>query len=78
MKKGSSSNINFPKSQALWAGAYKNRIGKPGQMVLSQFSFIILGVHLVNSVHNNNNWNNIIDKLTKQNIWNSVRLFLRG
>ena len=28
----SSSKINFLKCQALWAGAYKNRIDEPGQM----------------------------------------------
>ena len=28
----SSSKMNFSKSQALWAGAHKNRIDQPGQM----------------------------------------------
>ena len=27
---------NFSKIQALWAGAYKNRIDKPGQMMWTQ------------------------------------------
>ena len=31
-EKASSRKINLPRSQALWAGAYKNRIDKPGQM----------------------------------------------
>ena len=32
-EKASSSKINFSNIQALWAGVYKNRIDKPGQMV---------------------------------------------
>ena len=31
------------KSQALWAGAYKNRIDKPGQMEWLQFSITQIG-----------------------------------
>ena len=38
-----SSETIFPKSQALWAGAYENRIDQPGQMQWSQFSVKILG-----------------------------------
>ena len=41
----SSSNKNFSKSQALWAGSYKNRIDKTGQMVWSQFPINIVVVY---------------------------------
>ena len=33
--------------QGLWVGECKKRINKPGQMVLSQLSSKILGVHFV-------------------------------
>ena len=46
-EKASSSKINFSKIQALWVGAYKNRIDKPGQIIWSQICIKILGVHFV-------------------------------
>ena len=45
-EKASSSKINLSKSQALWAGAYKNRYDKPGNMASSNFSIKILGIIL--------------------------------
>ena len=41
-EKASSRKINLPKSQALWTGANKNRIDKPGQIALSKFSIKII------------------------------------
>ena len=35
-EKACSSKTNFSKIKALWAGAHKNRIDKPGQMIWSQ------------------------------------------
>ena len=43
----SSSKINFPKSQGLWAGTYKYRIDQPGQMKWWWFSLIYLELTLV-------------------------------
>ena len=62
-EKASSSQINFSKIQALWAGAYENRTDKPGQTVWLQLPFKILGLHLVNSVLDNSNWDIRNDKL---------------
>ena len=61
-EKVSSSKTNFSKIQALWAGAYKNRIDKPGQMIWSQLYIKILGMHFVNSVLDNNHWDILNDK----------------
>ena len=61
-EKASSSKTNFSKIQALWAGAYKNRIDKPGKMIWSQLYIKILGVHFDNSVLDNNNWDIINGK----------------
>ena len=44
-QKTSSSKINFSKSQTLWDVTYENRIDKPKQIVLSQFSIKVVGVH---------------------------------
>ena len=61
-EKTSSSKTNFSKVQALLAGAYKNRIDKPGQMIWSQLYIKMLGVHFANSILDNNNWDIINDK----------------
>ena len=60
-EKASSSKTKFSKIQALWAGVYKNRIDKPGQMIWSQLYIEILGVHFVNSVLDKNYWDIIND-----------------
>ena len=56
-EKASSSKTNFSKIQALWAGAYKNRIDKSGLMIWSQLYIKILGI-----TRDNNNWDIINDK----------------
>ena len=38
----SNSKTNFLKIQALWAGAYENRIDKPGQMIWSNNNWVII------------------------------------
>ena len=68
-KKASNSEANFLKIQILWAGAYKNRVDTPGQMIWSELYIKILGVHFVNSVPDRNNWDIINDK-QKQAITN--------
>ena len=68
-EKAFSSKTNFSKIHALWASTYRFRIDKPGQMVWSQFSIKILGVHFVNFVLDNNNWDLINDKSTKKIIF---------
>ena len=40
MKKILVQKINFSKIEALWAGVYKKKIDKPGQMLWSRFSVI--------------------------------------
>ena len=50
-EKASSSKANFSKIQALWVGAYKNRIDKSGLMIWSQMYIKILGI-----TRDNNNW----------------------
>ena len=62
MKKTSSTKINFSKSQTLWAGAYKNRIDKPEQILWSQFSIKILRVYSVIYVFDKYNWGKINKK----------------
>ena len=57
----SSSKINFPKSQALWAGIYKNRIDQPGQMKWSQFS-----INFGNSILDDLNWDKISEGVIKK------------
>ena len=44
---GSSSKINFWKSQAWWSGAYRNRIDQTGQMKGSKFPLKYLELTLV-------------------------------
>ena len=56
-EKASSSKTNFSKIQALWAGAYENRIDKSGQIIWSQLYIKTLGV-----TRDNNNWDIINDK----------------
>ena len=56
-EKASSSKTNFSKIQALWAGAYKNRIDKSGLMIWSQLYIKILGI-----TRDNKNWDIINDK----------------
>ena len=64
-EKASSSKTNFSRIQAVWAGAYKNRIDKPGQMIWSQLYIKILGLHFVHSVFDNNKWEIMNDKYIK-------------
>ena len=74
----SSSKINFSKSQALWAGAYENRIDQPGQMEWPQFSIKIIGVNFANSVLDNSSCDKTSQGITKKtHIWNRVRVFER-
>ena len=77
-EKAYSSKMNFSKIQTLWARACKNRIVRPRQIVWSQFSIKILGVHFFNSVLYNNNWE-IINrkKKKKKKIGTKVTLFER-
>ena len=63
-----SSKINFSKSQALWVGAYKNRINEPGQIEWSQFSMKILGVKFGNSILDNSYWDKISEGVLKKPI----------
>ena len=49
-EKASSSKINLSKSQALWAGGYKNRHDKPGNMKWLNLSIKILGINFENFV----------------------------
>ena len=62
--------MNSSKIQASWARAYKNKIvwydKYKWQIVWSQFSIKILGVHFVNLVLDNNKWDIINGKLTKK------------
>ena len=74
-EKAYSSKMNFSKIQTLWSRACKNRIVRPWQIVWSQFSIKILGVHFVNSVLDNNNWDIINGK--KKKIGTKVTLFER-
>ena len=55
--------------QALWAGAYKNRIDQPGQIEWSKFSIKILGVNFGISILYNSNW----EKIRKSIIKNTYR-----
>ena len=64
----SSSKINFSKSQALWAGAYENRIDQPGQMEWPQFSIKIIGVNFANSILDNSNWDKTSEGIIKKPI----------
>ena len=58
--------------------AYKNRVYKPRQMTWSQFSIKIIGVHFYYSAHDNRNWDEIYDNLTKKfYIWNRMQLSLK-
>ena len=69
----------FSQIQALWAGAYKNRIDQSGQMEWSQFSIKIIGVSFVNSILDNSNWDKISEGIIKKiHIRSKVRLSLRG
>ena len=75
----SSSKINFTKSQALWAGDYKNRFDKPGDMVWSNLYIIILGINFVNFTLENSVWDKISENITKKiHLWNRIRLSLRS
>ena len=64
-EKASSSKINLSKSQALWAGSYKNRYDKPGKIVWSNFSIKILGITFDNAVPDNSNWDKISANIAK-------------
>ena len=73
-QKASSSEINFSKSQTLWAVAYKNRTDKPRQMAWSQYFIKVVGVHFHNSAHDSRNWDKLYDNLTKKiHIWNKMQ-----
>ena len=63
----SSSKINFTKSKALWAGDYKNRFDKPGNMVWSNLSIKILGINFANSNLDNSIWDKISENIAKRN-----------
>ena len=67
-EKASTSKINFSNIQTLWAGAYKNRIDTPGQMIWSQVFIEMFGVHFANSVLYKNKWNKIKNKLLDKKI----------
>ena len=79
-QQGASSKINISKSQALLAYLilfYIKRIDKTGQIVWSQFSIKIFGVHFGKSVLVNSNLDKIRQSLTKKiNISNRVQLSL--
>ena len=62
----SSSKINFTKSQALWAGDYKNRFDKPGAMVWSNLSIKILGINFGNATLDNSIWDKISENINKK------------
>ena len=64
-EKASSSKINLSKSQALWAGTYKNRYDIPGKMAWSNFSIKILGITFDNAVPDNSNWDKISANIAK-------------
>ena len=67
-EKASTSKINFSNIQTLWAGAYKNRIDTPGQMIWSHVFIEMFGVHFANSVLYKNKWNKIKNKLLDKKI----------
>ena len=78
-EEASSSKINFTKSQALWAGDYKNRFDKPGDMVWSNLSIKILGINSGNFALDNSICDKVSENITKKiHLWNRVRLSLRG
>ena len=78
-EKASCSKINLSKSQALWAGGYKNRYDKPENLEWSNFSIKVLGINFDNFVSNNSNWDKISVNIAKRiHIWKRVRLSLRG
>ena len=78
-EKASSSKIYLSKSQALWAGACKNRYDKPGSMASSNFSIKIISITFDNSIPDNCNWDKIGANIAKRiHIWSRVRLSLRG
>ena len=60
------SKIKFSKTQALSAGAYKNRIDGPGQMEWSQFFIKKLGVNFGYAILDNSNWNKISEGIIKK------------
>ena len=78
-EKAPSSKINLCKSQALWAGGYKNRFDKPGNMEWSNFSIKIFGINIDDFIADNTNWDKISVNIAKRiHIRNRVRLSLRG
>ena len=76
-EKASSSKIKFSKSQALWAGEYKNRYNQPGNMEWSNHSIKILGINVGNFILDNSIWDKISENIVKNSI-SGVRLSLRG
>lgn len=50
----------------IWVGTYSNRINKLGKMIWSQFLIKILGIHVGNSILNNNDWDKINDYIQKR------------
>ena len=66
-------------SQALWAGAYKNRTNQPRQIEWAQFFIKILGANFGNYILDNSNLDKIIEgRIKKIHIWNRVRISLKG
>ena len=61
----SSSKINFTKSQALWAGDYKNKFDKPGAMVWSNVFIKIIGINVGNATLDNSLWDKISENIKK-------------
>ena len=51
---------------------------QPRQMKSSQVSIKVLGINFGNSILDNSNWDKISEGITKNHIWNRVRLSLRS
>ena len=67
------------KSQALWAGEYKNIYNQSGNMEWSNLSIKLLGINLGNFILDNCIWDKISENIPKKiHIWNRIRLSLRG
>ena len=64
----SSSKRKFSKSQALWAGTYKNIFDQPRQMEWSQFSLKNLVLNFGNSIIDNSNWDKISEGILKNSV----------
>ena len=79
MKMNLAQRDEFFQSQALWAGAYKNRTNQPRQIEWAQFFIKILGANFGNYILENSNLDKIIAGRIKEiHIWNRVRISLKG